>query len=94
MNYQYFNSQIADYYHLAKAEMVKEIQWNVIAQQLDNEGWTKVVLNSLKPTLGMKHSVDVVMWADENCVDLFIHNGRTWLFENEKDATMFLLRWS
>lgn len=94
MNYQYFNSQIADYYHLAKTEMVKEIQWNVIAQQLDNEGWTKVVLKSLTPTLGMKHSVDVVMWADENCVDLFIHNGRTWLFENERDATMFLLRWS
>ena len=94
MNYQYLNGQIADYYSLAKTEMAKEIEWDVIARQLVKEGWTKVVLNSLKPTLGMKHSVDVVMWADENCVDLFIHNGRTWFFENEKDATIFILRWA
>ena len=94
MNYQYSKSRIADYYSLAKAEMGAEIEWDVIAQQLVKEGWTKVVLNSLKPTLGMKHSVDVLMWADKNCVDLFIHNGRTWLFENERDATMFILRWS
>ena len=93
MTYQYSKSS-EDYYWLAKTEMGKEKQWEVVAQQLINEGWTKVVLNSLIPTLGMTHSVDVVMWADENCVDLFLHNGRTWLFENEKDATMFILRWS
>ena len=93
MTYQYSKSR-EDYYWLAKTEMEKEKQWEVVAQQLINEGWTKVVLNSLIPTLGMTHSVDVVMWADENCVDLFLHNGRTWLFENEKDATMFILRWA
>lgn len=94
MKYQYSKSRIADYYYVAKTEMLAEIDWNVVAQNLINEGWTKVVLNSLIPTLGMKHSVDVLLWADENCVDHFVHNGRIWLFENEKDATMFILRWS
>ena len=93
MTYQYSKNRIADY-SLAKTEMQNEKQWEFVAQQLINEGWTKVVLNRLIPTLGMTHSVDVVMWADENCVDLFLHNGRTWLFENEKDATMFILRWA
>lgn len=94
MKYQYSKSHIADYYSLAKTEMQNEKQWKLFAQQLVNEGWTKVVLNSLIPTSGMKHSVDIVMWADENCVDHFVHNGRTWLFVSEKDATMFILRWS
>lgn len=93
MKYQYSKSHIAEY-SLAKTEMQKEKQWEFVAQQLVNEGWTKVVLNSLIPTLGMTHSVDVLLWADENCVDHFVHNGRTWLFENEKDATMFILRWA
>lgn len=98
MKYQYSKSRIADYYSLATEMAVEimaaEIEWDVIAKQLLKEGWTKVVLNSLKPTLGMKHSVDVVMWADENCVDLFVHNGRTWYFKSEKDATIFMLRWA
>ena len=93
MKYQYpkILENIKDYYPLAKTEMEKEKTWEVVAQDLINEGWTKVVLNSLIPTLD---SVDVVLWADENCVDLFLHDGQTWLFENEKDATMFILRWS
>ena len=94
MKYQYSKSRIADYYSQANIEMAKEIEWDVIAQQLVKKGWTKVVLNSLTPTLGMKHSVDVVMWADENCVDRFLHNGRTWYFKSEKDATMFILKWA
>lgn len=94
MKYQYSKSRIADYYSQANIEMAAEIEWDIIAKQLLKEGWTKVVLNSLKPTLGMKHSVDVVMWADENCVDRFLHNGRTWYFKSEKDATMFILKWA
>jgi hypothetical protein len=37
-------------------------------------------------------------WCLENCQSKFRYlsdpNGRAWYFQNEKDATMFAIRWS
>ena len=37
---------------------------------------------------------DVVDWISENCQGAYKNNVGTWLFEDAKDATMFILRWS
>jgi hypothetical protein len=41
-----------------------------------------------------KHWSDVIAWVGNNCVgDYQEHNG-TWIFELEKDATIFKLKWA
>lgn len=37
---------------------------------------------------------DTFKWAKANCSGKFIGDGRIWVFENEKDAALFLLRWA
>ena len=37
---------------------------------------------------------DTFKWAKTNCTGKFIGDGRIWAFEDENDATAFLLRWA
>jgi hypothetical protein len=39
------------------------------------------------------HAVDITYWLEENIKNPFERNGRDFLFEDSKDATMFILRW-
>jgi len=39
------------------------------------------------------HAIDIGYWLLDHCQGEYKRNGRTFLFKESKDATMFILRW-
>jgi hypothetical protein len=71
-------------------QMQKEIDKEVLWGMLKDLGWTRVLLDRLQDN---KHAIDITYWLEENCQGAYERDGRDFLFENPKDATMFILRW-
>jgi hypothetical protein len=78
------------YAEAAATAMAQEIDREVLWGMLIGIGWTRVMLDRLQDN---KHAVDISYWLDEQCHGAYERNGRDFLFESEKDATMFILRW-
>jgi hypothetical protein len=74
----------------AGAEMAREIDREVLWGMLQGIGWTRVMIDRLQDNT---HAVDITYWLEENIKNPFERNGRDFLFEDSKDATMFILRW-
>lgn len=74
----------------ASKAMAREICREVLWGMLKGMGWTRVMLDRLQDN---KHAVDISYWLEEHCQGAYERNGRDFLFEKEKDATMFILRW-
>jgi hypothetical protein len=46
------------------------------------------------PTLGSgEQAVEIIVWLEHNCKKAYERNGRDFIFENERDANWFVLRW-
>ena len=71
-------------------QMARDIDREVLWGMLKDIGWTRVMIDRLQDN---NHAVDITYWLEENCQGSFERNGRDFIFENEKDATMFILRW-
>jgi hypothetical protein len=71
-------------------EMAREIDREVLWGMLKGIGWTRVMIDRLQDN---NHAIDITHWLEENCQGSFERNGRDFIFESEKDATMFILRW-
>lgn len=67
-------------------EMDREILWGM----LESMGWTRVMLDRLQDN---NHAIDITVWLEENIKNPFERNGRDFIFEQEKDASMFILKW-
>ena len=67
-------------------EIDREIVWNM----LEGSGWVRVVVSRLQDN---KHAIDMVDWIVDNCQKDYLRHGREFLFESDKDAIMFTLRW-
>jgi hypothetical protein len=74
----------------AGKELAREIDREVLWGMLQGIGWTRVMLDRLQDN---NHAIDITYWLEENIKNPFERNGRDFLFEDEKDATMFILRW-
>lgn len=75
----------------AKArEMAHEIDREVLWGMLESLGWIRVMLPVFDST---KRYTDVVEWTTINCKHGFEQHKRDYIFENEKDAMWFKLRW-
>jgi hypothetical protein len=70
--------------------MNEDINFDVFASVLCKEGWTKFEITRF---IDNHHAIDIGYWLLDNCQGTYKRNGRTFLFENSKDATMFILRW-
>lgn len=68
----------------------KEIDWNIMTDNLHNSGWIKVQISFVT----LKHSRDVQNWLIENCKFRFYRIVGGYLFEDKSDAEWFTLRWS
>ena len=75
--------EIAD--NLAK-EIADQIDWNILAEILLSNGWTKVIREPI-------FNEDVKGWLDTVRIGHVRSMGNEWLFEKEQDAIMFSLRW-
>ena len=70
--------------------LAREIDREVLWGMLKGIGWTRVMLDRLQDN---KHAIDITYWLEENIKNPFERNGRDFIFENPKDASMFILRW-
>lgn len=68
-------------------KLQKEIEWDIECQILIESGWTKVKISQDGMYI-------VEKWVEENIQGKYKFHRTTWFFESEKDATMFILRWS
>jgi len=71
-------------------EMADEIDREVLWGMLEGIGWTRVMLPRL---IDNTHAIDITYWLETNCKTSFERNGRDFIFENQKDANWFVLRW-
>ena len=71
-------------------EMQQDIDREILWGMLKGIGWTRVLLDRLQDN---KHAIDITYWLEENCTGAYERRGRDFIFENEKDASMFILRW-
>lgn len=74
----------------AGKQMANEIDREILWGMLQGIGWTRVMLDRLQDN---KHAVDIGYWLEEHCQGAYERNGRDFIFENSKDATMFILKW-
>jgi hypothetical protein len=72
------------------SKMAQEIDREILWGMLESMGWTRVLLDRLQDN---KHAIDITIWLEENIKNPFERNGRDFIFEDTKDATMFILRW-
>lgn len=70
-------------------EIAKEIDFEILSGVLCDTGWTKVVLKPMTWEDG--YAVD--LWIVDNCKGRHMNMGLVWIFEDEKDASWFKLRW-
>ena len=83
------NLEDAIYQDLSK-QMSDSIDFEIVADMLCENGWTKF---SITRFIDNYHAVDISYWLADYCQGEYKRNGRTFLFKESKDATMFILLW-
>lgn len=71
-------------------ELANEIDREILWGFLEADGWTKVTISRFTDNY---HAVDIRYWIEEYTKGRHLSSGVKFLFEDEKDATMFILRW-
>ena len=71
-------------------EIAKEIDAQVMFEMLEAIGWTRVVC---KPMV-MEKGRDIDDWIKDNIKGNIESRGLTWMFEDSRDATAFILKWA
>jgi len=74
----------------AGTEMAREIDREVLWGMLEGIGWTRVMLPRL---IDNTHAIDITYWLEETIKNPFERSGRDFIFESQKDANWFVLRW-
>lgn len=64
----------------------REILWGVLIGM----GWTRVKLSRFTDNY---HAVDITLWLEQHIETRYQREGADFLFEDSKDALLFLLRW-
>ncbi len=69
-----------------QSEIDKEILWGMLV----GLGWTRVMLPRFN---SREHSIDILMWIESNCKHPYERKGSEFIFENDRDAVNFILKW-
>jgi len=72
--------------------MQEEIDWQILCSLLVETGWTKVYINWSNMSASKSHYIKE--WCRNTLTGHYKGRSGTWLFENEKDAIIFTLKWS
>jgi len=70
--------------------MAEEIDREVLWGMLSSIGWTRVMISS---ETAMINATALKEWLTVNCQGAWEKNYSDFIFENQKDASMFILRW-
>lgn len=74
----------------AGQEMAREIDREILWGMLQGIGWTRVVISS---ETAMTQATRILEWLTQNCQAPYEKHRSDFLFEDNRDATMFILRW-
>ena len=69
-----------------QSQIDREILWGILIGM----GWTRVKLSRFVDNY---HAIDITYWLDEHVNNLFEREGADFIFENSRDALIFILRW-
>jgi hypothetical protein len=69
-------------------KLVKHYDFEVLASLSE---WHRIDIDRLQDN---HHAVDITYWLANNCTGKYHRNGRHFLFESQKDAVLFQLRWA
>jgi hypothetical protein len=84
------NDSLEAYYQTAAEAMARDIDREVLWGMLTQIGWTRVILSG---EVARNNAEDIVQWLKVNCKHPYEKSMTDFLFENEKDANWFILRW-
>jgi hypothetical protein len=66
----------------------EQIDWEILVEsRILHGGWHKVILSKFDRS-------EVEAWCKEHICGEYESRGAIWVFKEEKDYTLFLLRWS
>lgn len=86
---------LAEEYAIEAAKMLQEeIDWKVLCDLLIETGWTKVSIKWIYTSINSSKAHIISQWCKNNLIGHYKGRGDTWLFEHEKDAILFTLKWS
>jgi hypothetical protein len=74
----------------AGKDMAREIDREVLWGLFEGLGWTRFKISRLTDN---NHAIDITNWLSDNCKGTFERNGAEFLFEDSKDAVLFMMRW-
>jgi len=74
----------------AGTAMAREIDREVLWGMLEGIGWTRVMLPRY---IDNTHAIDITYWLEETIKNPFERSGKDFIFESQKDANWFVLRW-
>ncbi len=72
-------------------EIQEEIDWEILCDMFKSAGWTEIKLTWSDMTERRAH--EIKEWSRQHLKGHYKARGRTWIFELEKDATLFILKW-
>lgn len=70
-------------------ELSDEIDTSIVRQMLVDAGWHQVVLNPMI----WEQSYQIDCWVENNIKGRIWNRGLVWLFETDRDAMWFKLKW-
>lgn len=70
-------------------KIIEEIKQELVVLNKSTVGWIKVDHPGYRDRY---HAIDIALWCEENLTGGF-NIGRTFYFKEEKDASMFMLKW-
>lgn len=76
---------------VAKA-LQEEIDWEITCDLMKQCGWT--VVKTSWNSKSIEEAYELREWCDKHLTGHRKGRGDTWLFEKEKDASMFIMRWA
>ena len=71
-------------------EMAREIDREVLWSMLVGIGWTRVVVSA---KTAMVNATLIKEWLEINCANPYEKHRSDFIFEDEKDAVNFILKW-
>lgn len=69
--------------------MASDMDRHILADVMMRFGWQSVTVDPWQHA----STKDIEAWVQAHCGGQHIRTGNSWVFEEEKDATMFALRW-
>ena len=80
-----------------EAELAKtlqeEIDWEILSDMLKVSGWTGIEVR-WPSRMSESDAHEIKEWCKANLTGNYKGRGSSWIFQHEKDAVLFSLRWA